>query len=180
MSSSCCSKPEPPEGEHHHHGDDGGSCCGGSGKGVDWILWGSLVLCAAGYGMSFIDGGSLPNQLTHFSAGIFHLLNKMWWGLALGILAVGALAKVPREWVAAVLGRPGTLQGIFRAMSAGLILDLCNHGILLVAMKLYERGASLGQTLAFLIASPWNSLSLTLILVQKGATPSESSSSGVT
>jgi uncharacterized membrane protein YraQ (UPF0718 family) len=31
-------------------------------------------------------------------------------------------------------------------------------------MSLYKRGASLGQTLAFLIASPWNSLSLTLIL----------------
>ena len=31
-------------------------------------------------------------------------------------------------------------------------------------MKLYERGASLGQTMAFLIASPWNSLSLTFIL----------------
>jgi uncharacterized membrane protein YraQ (UPF0718 family) len=32
-------------------------------------------------------------------------------------------------------------------------------------MKLYERGASYGQTLAFLIASPWNSLSLTLVLI---------------
>jgi uncharacterized membrane protein YraQ (UPF0718 family) len=67
--------------------------------------------------------------------------------------------------VAAVLGKPGSISSILRAMSAGLILDLCNHGILLVAMKLYERGASYGQTLAFLIASPWNSLSLTLILV---------------
>ncbi|MGB1539775.1 MAG: permease, partial [Rickettsiales bacterium] len=38
-------------------------------------------------------------------------------------------------------------------------------GILLVGMKLYERGASLGQVMAFLIASPWNSLSLTLIMV---------------
>jgi uncharacterized membrane protein YraQ (UPF0718 family) len=31
-------------------------------------------------------------------------------------------------------------------------------------MGLYKRGASLGQTMAFLIASPWNSLSLTIIL----------------
>jgi uncharacterized membrane protein YraQ (UPF0718 family) len=42
--------------------------------------------------------------------------------------------------------------------------DLCSHGILLVGMRLYERGAGLGQVMAFLIASPWNSLSLTLIL----------------
>lgn len=133
--------------------------------GVDWLLWVSLILCGIGYAVHLLLGNQLPHQLAHFSQGVFELLNKMWWGLALGILAVGFLGKVPREWVAAVLGRPGSLQGIFRAMSAGLILDLCNHGILLVAMKLYERGASLGQTLAFLIASPWNSLSLTLILV---------------
>ena len=31
-------------------------------------------------------------------------------------------------------------------------------------MKLYERGASIGQVMAFLLASPWNSFSLTLIL----------------
>ena len=30
--------------------------------------------------------------------------------------------------------------------------------------KLYERGASLGQVFAFLIASPWNSLSVTIII----------------
>jgi uncharacterized membrane protein YraQ (UPF0718 family) len=34
----------------------------------------------------------------------------------------------------------------------------------MVGMGLYKRGASLGQTIAFLIASPWNSLSLTLLL----------------
>ena len=35
----------------------------------------------------------------------------------------------------------------------------------MVGMKLYERGASLGQVFAFLIASPWNSLSVTLVLI---------------
>ena len=43
-------------------------------------------------------------------------------------------------------------------------MDLCSHGILMVGMKLYQKGASLGQVMAFLIASPWNSLSLTLIM----------------
>ncbi len=163
MSSCCCNKPEPPQTNPSQ--DEDGSCCGASGQSVDWLLWASFALCAIGYVVHLLLGNHLPHQLAHFSQGVFELLNKMWWGLALGIFAVGALGKVPREWVAAVLGRPGSIQGIFRAMAAGLILDLCNHGILLVAMKLYERGASLGQTLAFLIASPWNSLSLTLILI---------------
>lgn len=142
------------------------SCCGGGGpKRFDWLLWGSLLAVAVGYISHLLFADALSYQLAHFCLGVFELMNKMWWGLALGILAVGVLGWVPREWVASVLGKPGSAKGIFRAMAAGLILDLCNHGILLVAMKLYERGASLGQTLAFLIASPWNSLSLTLILV---------------
>jgi uncharacterized membrane protein YraQ (UPF0718 family) len=63
------------------------------------------------------------------------------------------------------LGQGGTIKGIVRATFAGVLLDLCSHGILMVGTKLYERGASLGQLMAFLIASPWNSLSLTIILI---------------
>ena len=54
--------------------------------------------------------------------------------------------------------------GLLRAALAGVFLDLCSHGILAVGMKLYERGASAGQVMTFLLASPWNSFSLTLIL----------------
>jgi uncharacterized membrane protein YraQ (UPF0718 family) len=64
-----------------------------------------------------------------------------------------------------LLGRDGGLRGLLRATLAGVFLDLCSHGILAVGMKLYERGASAGQVMAFLLASPWNSLSLTLILI---------------
>jgi uncharacterized membrane protein YraQ (UPF0718 family) len=67
--------------------------------------------------------------------------------------------------VARLLGRGGTIGGILRAVFAGTLLDLCNHGILMVGMQLYRKGASLGQLIAFLVSSPWNSLSLTLILV---------------
>jgi uncharacterized membrane protein YraQ (UPF0718 family) len=35
----------------------------------------------------------------------------------------------------------------------------------MVGAKLYERGASIGQVVAFLVASPWNSFSLTLVLI---------------
>jgi uncharacterized membrane protein YraQ (UPF0718 family) len=67
--------------------------------------------------------------------------------------------------VISALGQGGSLKGVVRATCAGVLLDLCSHGILMVGTKLYERGASLGQMMAFLIASPWNSLSLTLILI---------------
>jgi uncharacterized membrane protein YraQ (UPF0718 family) len=89
----------------------------------------------------------------------------MWWGLLMAVVFVGLLERIPRDLVISALGQGGTFKGIVRATAAGVLLDLCSHGILMVGTKLYERGASLGQLMAFLIASPWNSLSLTIILV---------------
>lgn len=78
---------------------------------------------------------------------------------------VGILGRIPQSFVISALGTGGTWRGLFRATLAGLLLDLCSHGILMIGMQLYRRGASLGQVMAFLIASPWNSLSLTLVLI---------------
>jgi hypothetical protein len=99
-----------------------------------------------------------------FTSGIYELFNKMWWGIAIGVIFVGILGRVPRDLVMGLLGRERGLTSLFRATLAGVFLDLCSHGILAVGMKLYERGASAGQVMAFLLASPWNSFSLTLIL----------------
>ena len=120
--------------------------------------------------ISYASHSFFPNLYsTHpllliFNANIFELMNKMWWGIGLGVLVVGFIGVIPKEIVTSALGKGGTFSGILRATGAGVMLDLCSHGILLVGMKLYERGASLGQVMAFLIASPWNSISLTLIL----------------
>ncbi len=80
------------------------------------------------------------------------------------MVVVGLFDFIPRSKFHRVLGPPSGVSGILRATLAGVLLDLCSHGILLVGMKLYERGASIGQVVAFLVASPWNSFSLTLIL----------------
>ncbi len=69
----------------------------------------------------------------------------MWIGMTLGVIIVGWLDRIPRDVVIATIGTGHTYSGIFRATMAGLLFDLCNHGILMVGMKLYERGASLGQ-----------------------------------
>jgi uncharacterized protein len=140
------------------------SCCGGRTKGrPDFLLWGSMFLFAAGVLIHFLFP-SAPAWLHVFGHTCYELMTRAWWGLLLGIVAVAVIGRFPRELVAALLGRGGSVSGLFRAVGAGVALDLCNHGILMVGMSLYKRGASLGQTLAFLIASPWNSLSLTLIL----------------
>lgn len=151
---SCCG-PKAPTGD---------SCCGGGKKGrPDFLFWGSLIACFAGVAVHFLMP-SAPAWLHIFGDACYELLSRAWWGLLIGIVAVAVIGRFPRELVAAVLGRRGSVSGLFRAVGAGVLLDLCNHGILMVGMSLYKRGASLGQTIAFIIASPWNSLSLTLIL----------------
>jgi len=162
------------------------ACCPSSDekKRFDWLLWGSssivLALCLyhlfthtftavpseqAAHAHSTGHHGVADSWLAIMADTSLELMLTMWPGIVFGILAMGLIHKIPREFVMHVLGTGQGLKGIWRATLAGLLLDLCNHGILMVASKLYERGASMGQVSAFLIASPWNSFSLTLILI---------------
>lgn len=133
---------------------------------IDIFLWGWVIVIVGSYSIySLTPYPDLNQPVWAFMYAIYDLVNTMWWGVLFGIMLVGFLSKIPREFVMKILGNGGGLKGIIRATIAGILLDLCNHGILLVGMKLYERGATIGQTMAFLIASPWNSLTLTIILI---------------
>lgn len=157
MGSSCCA----PKPEDHN------SCHPESKR--DYWLWGSFSIVAFGYisHLLGIDFGSTTflQKLNHFAHHNFELLNKMWWGIFLGAVAVGILHYVPQNTVQKIMSSNSRTKGLFRATLAGVLLDLCSHGILMVGLKLYNKGLSLGQTMAFLIASPWNSFSLTVILI---------------
>ena len=139
------------------------ACCDTPAR-RDWFLWTCVAIVAVAYPLGALLQHDHDSALGLFTGGIFELFNSMWWGIALGVIFVGILGRVPRELVMGLLGRDGGVRGLFRATLAGVFLDLCSHGILAVGMKLYERGASAGQVMAFLLASPWNSFSLTLIL----------------
>ena len=133
----------------------------------DYLLWCSGITVAIGYLLFWLlsERVDMPLWLATMSEGIFELVNKMWLGLVAAVVFVGLLERIPRELVMSALGQGGTVKGILRATLAGVALDLCSHGILMIGAKLYERGASIGQLMAFLIASPWNSLSLTIIMI---------------
>ncbi len=147
------------------------SCCGGTASAagarylqIDWLLWGSGGIIAVAYAASFVLGHQAPWGLGVFAHGVRDMIHVMWWGILIGMVAVGLIDRVPRQFVIGIIGRDQGAASVFRAVLAGVFLDLCNHGVLMVGAKLYERGASLGQVFAFLIASPWNSLSLTIII----------------
>jgi len=143
------------------------SSCHPTKRRPDFLLWGSLV----GVLMLYLHYALAPTSTLFASwyntlaASVFELMNTIWWGIAIGMLMVAIVGRIPREFVMAMLGTRTGYKGILRATAAGVLLDLCSHGILMVGSKLYERGASCGQVMAFLIASPWNSFSLTLILI---------------
>ncbi len=130
----------------------------------DWVLWGSFVLIIAGFLVYTLELSDIPDWLLSGAQTIVELMLTMSWGLLFAIIAVGAMDFIPREKFHSLLGNGGGVNGLIKATLAGVVLDLCSHGILLVGMKLYERGASLGQVVAFLVSSPWNSFSMTLIL----------------
>ncbi len=155
MTSSCCH-------QEHNHGDHDH----GSGK-RDWLLWGSTPLVVIPYVLMLLDLPFIHNfeWLHTYCHAVYEFVNMVWWGVALGIVFLALMSKIPREFVMSVLGNKKGMGGIVRAMGAGVLLDLCNHGILMIGTKLYQRGASIGQVMAFLIASPWNSISLTFILI---------------
>ncbi len=133
----------------------------------DYLLWLSLGVVVVLYlYCAFFEGDwSIPGWYHILTASVFELVNTVWIGVLIGIMMVAVLSKIPREFVISILGTQKGVSGILRATVAGVLLDLCSHGILMVGAKLYERGASIGQVMAFLIASPWNSFSLTLILI---------------
>ncbi len=148
---SCCA-------HNHDHGDHT--------KKTDWMLLVCGVLVVAGYiaGTFFLDQLTPYPPLHHFAHSVADFVNTMWWGVLVGIFFLGLLSKTPRDFIMSALGTNKGIKGIGRATLAGVLLDLCSHGILMVGTKIYERGASIGQVMAFLIASPWNSFSMTLIL----------------
>ncbi|MCB1843561.1 MAG: permease [Halioglobus sp.] len=155
--------PDAPASSCHAAPASADACCETPAR-RDYLFWGSFLIVAVAYPLGAFMPHAHETALGVFSGGIFELFNRMWWGIAIGIIFVGLLARVPRELVMGMLGRERGFGSLLRATLAGVFLDLCSHGILAVGMKLYERGASVGQVMAFLLASPWNSFSLTLIL----------------
>lgn len=143
-------------------------CCNHdkSGRQRDWLLVLCSIILLGSLSITLIDIEWLAAwpRITTFAYAVIAITETMLWGLALGIFFTGLLADIPKELVMAGLGTGKGLRGIVRATMAGTFMDVCNHGVMLIGMQLYRKGASLGQVFAFLIATPWNSFSTMFIL----------------
>jgi uncharacterized membrane protein YraQ (UPF0718 family) len=92
-------------------------------------------------------------------------LKKVLLPFALG-LALGGLMDhfVPREYIVKLLSGPRK-RVIARSTLLGFLASSCSHGCLALSIELYRKGASIPAVVSFLLASPWASMSLTLLLL---------------
>ena len=108
---------EPPVAAGACHGPeptDQDSCCETSAR-RDYLFWVSLSIVALAYPLGALMPHDHLSMVSVFTSGIYELFNKMWWGIAIGIVFVGILGRMPRELVMAMLGREEGVSSLFRA-----------------------------------------------------------------
>ena len=87
--SSCCNTPKPE------------SSCHDEKSSVDYVLWVSLI-CTVIFYLLHWQFSYLIEGITWavvIAESVFSLMNIIWWGIALGIIMLALLSKVPREFV---------------------------------------------------------------------------------
>ncbi|NIO19736.1 MAG: hypothetical protein GTN76_03070 [Candidatus Aenigmarchaeota archaeon] len=88
----------------------------------------------------------------------------IWWALLLGFLLGGFIDHfIPSEYIRRYLTRHKK-RTVLYSVVFGFLMSACSHGILAIAMELYKKGASTPAVIAFLLASPWANLPVTILL----------------
>lgn len=100
------------------------------------------------------------------AAALWELLTRAGWAVALGLLLGGLIDHyVPKEYITVWLPPRGRRRTIVTAAGLGFLASSCSHGCLALTIELFRKGASVPAVITFLLASPWASMSLTLLLV---------------
>jgi uncharacterized membrane protein YraQ (UPF0718 family) len=88
----------------------------------------------------------------------------MWIPVLVGFLIGGIIDYfIPNEYVEKYLSRHRK-KTIIYSIVFGFLMTACCHGILAIAIELYRKGASTSAIVAFLLASPWANLPITILL----------------
>ena len=103
--------------------------------------------------------------LVPFRQALFMYIYIVWWAILLGLFVGGAIEHfVPRQYVTQILAHPGK-RSIVHAVLYGFLMSVCCHGVLALAIQLHKKGAATSSVVAFLLASPWANLPLSIILI---------------
>ncbi len=92
-------------------------------------------------------------------------LRTMLLPLAFGLFLGGVIDHfIPKEYIIRLLAG-SRKRVIVRSTLLGFLASSCSHGCLALTLELYRKGASVPAVVSFLLASPWASMSLTLLLL---------------
>ena len=103
------------------------SCCPSKKGKKDFLLYFSIMIISVAYFSYLTMGGSIVGKSYMFNEYVFNTMNKMWIGIALGIIFAGILSVVPQDFVVAAFGdRKSGVKGIVKASIAGvLVMEFC-------------------------------------------------------
>jgi uncharacterized membrane protein YraQ (UPF0718 family) len=102
--------------------------------------------------------------LKPFFYAFLDYLILIWWAIIIGFLIGGIIDYfIPREYIQKYLSRHRK-RTILYSIIFGFLMSACSHGILAIAIELYKKGASTSSVIAFLLASPWANLPITILL----------------
>ncbi len=103
--------------------------------------------------------------LGSFFSAFYEYAGILWLPMAIGLLIGGLIDRfVPPAYIWKVLAqhRRGS---VLYSVGLGFLASACSHGILAISMELYRKGASTPAIVSFLLASPWASLPVTMLLL---------------
>jgi len=99
-----------------------------------------------------------------FTLAFLEYLRIIWWALLLGFIIGGFIDYyVPKEYIQRYFAIHKK-RSILYSVIFGFLGSACCHGVLAISMELYKKGASTASVIAFLLASPWANLPITIIL----------------
>jgi uncharacterized protein len=115
----------------------------------------ALILLILSY---FID------FLNPYNIAFIAYLKLIWWAVLLGFILGGIIDYfIPRTYIEKYLSRHQK-RTIMYSVIFGFLMSACSHGILAISIELYKKGASTSSVVAFLLASPWANLPITVLL----------------
>ena len=105
------------------------------------------------------------SPLEPFRKTLFSYFRTLWWAVSLGLLIGGIIEHyIPRHYISLLLSKPKK-RTIFYSVVLGFLMSVCSHGILALSIQLHKKGASNPAVVAFLLASPWANMVLTIMLI---------------
>jgi len=108
--------------------------------------------------------GYLFDPEKRFFNAFVDYLKLIWWAILFGFLLGGIIDYfIPRQYIEKYLSRHRK-RTIVYSIIFGFLMSACSHGILAIAIELYKKGANTSSVIAFLLASPWANLPITILL----------------